>query len=106
MVMSKTALAKKKKPKVAQPSGGMRQMAAGEFKAKCLAIMDEVNETGRPLLVTKRGEPSIKVFPARNGDNKKKGSILGRLEGIIKINGDPDDLVKPIFPLEDWDMLK
>jgi len=105
MVMSKTALAKKKKPKAAKSLGGIRQMAAGEFKAKCLAIMDEVNETGRPLVVTKRGEPVIEVFPARNR-NKKKDSIIGRLEGVMKINGDPDDLVKPIFPLEDWDMLK
>ena len=79
--MSKTALAKKKKPKNRQiASAALRQMAAGEFKAKCLAIMDEVNETGRPLVVTKRGEPVIEVFPARKG-NKKKDSILGRLEG-------------------------
>jgi prevent-host-death family protein len=104
--MNKTTLAKKKKPKAATGIGGLRQMAAGEFKAKCLAIMDEVNETGRPLLVTKRGQPSIKIFPARSGSKKKKDSIIGRLEGIFKINGDPDDLVKPIFPLEDWDMLK
>ena len=103
--MNKTTLAKKKNPKAATGPGGLRQMAAGEFKAKCLAIMDEVNETGRPLLVTKRGQPSITVFPARNA-SKKKDSIIGRLEGIFKINGDPDDLVKPIFPLEDWDMLK
>jgi prevent-host-death family protein len=104
--MSKTVLAKtKKKPrKQAESIDGVRRMAAGEFKAKCLGIMDEVKETGRPLIVTKRGVPVIEVFPARNGN--KKSSILGRLEGIIKIKGDPDDFVKPIFPLEDWDMLK
>src|SRR5271165_1051474 len=102
--MSKTALTKKKKP-AAKILSGLRQMAAGEFKAKCLAIMDEVNETGRPLVVTKRGEPVIEVFPARNG-KKKKDNFIGRLEGIMKINGGPDDLIKPIFPLEDWDMLK
>ena len=102
--MNKTALEKKKKPKAATSLGGLRQMAAGEFKAKCLGIMDEVNETGRPLVVTKRGEPVIKIVPFRN--DKKRSDFLGRLEGIIKINGDPDDLVKPIFPLEDWDMLK
>ena len=67
--------------------------------------MDEVKTTGKPLVVTKRGEPVIEVFPARSAD-RKKGSFIGRLEGIMKINGDPDDLVKPIFPLEDWDMLK
>lgn len=103
--MSKVEMAKKKRPKAAKVSAGMRQMAAGEFKAKCLAIMDELNETGRPLLVTKRGKPSIKILPAANAD-KRNRSIIGRLEGVMKINGDPDDLVKPIFPLEDWDMLK
>jgi len=103
--MGKTALAKMKKSNPVKAPAGMRQMAAGEFKAKCLAIMDEVNKTGRPLLVTKRGEPSITVFPARNA-KKKKDNFFGRLEGIIEIVGDPDDLVKPVFPLEDWDMLK
>jgi prevent-host-death family protein len=103
MVMSKAVLAKKK-PKAAKALGGLRQMAAGEFKAKCLGIMDEINETGRPLVVTKRGEPVIKIVPIRNGN--KKDNFFGRLKGIIEIVGDPDDLVKPIFPLEDWDMLK
>jgi len=104
MVMSKIVPAKRK-PKAEKTLAGVRQMAAGEFKAKCLSVMDEVNETGRPVVVTKRGEPVIKVVPIRNG-RRKKDDFLGRLEGIIKINGDPDDLVKPIFPLEDWDMLK
>jgi prevent-host-death family protein len=104
--MSKSTVVRKKKPNaVATPPGGMRQMAAGEFKAKCLAVMDEVNETGQPVLVTKRGEPSITVFPARNR-RKDPDSIFGRLEGIIEIVGDPDDLIKPVFPLEDYDMLK
>ena len=103
--MSKVTLAKRKNPAAARTISGIRQMAAGEFKAKCLGIMDEVNETGRPLVVTKRGEPVIKVVPIANG-RKKKGDFFGRLEGIIEIVGDPDDLVKPIFPLEDWDMLK
>ena len=70
--MNKATLAKKKSKAATGPDP--RQMAAGEFKAKCLAIMDEVYETGRPLVVTKRGEPVIEVFPARNR-NKKKDSI-------------------------------
>jgi prevent-host-death family protein len=105
MVMSKPALAKKKKSKAIKSLSAVRQMAAGEFKAKCLAIMDEVNETGRRLVVTKRGKPVIEVVPIRNG-GKRKDNFFGRLKGIIEIVGDPDDLVKPIFPLEDWDMLK
>jgi antitoxin (DNA-binding transcriptional repressor) of toxin-antitoxin stability system len=105
MVMRKKASAAKKAPKAAKSDAGLRQMAAGEFKAKCLAIMDELNETGRPLIITKRGVPVMKAVPIQNA-TKKKDDFIGRLEGIIKINGDPDDLVKPIFPLEDWDMLK
>jgi prevent-host-death family protein len=83
--------------------GAAREIAAGEFKAKCLAIIDEVNETGQEVIITKRGKATAKLIPFRA---RKKDSFLGRLEGIIKINGDPDDLIKPIFPLEDWDMLK
>lgn len=103
MVIKTTALAKKKKP-TAKTLGGLRQMAAGEFKAKCLGVLDEVQETGRHVVVTKRGKPVAKVVPIANG--KKKANFFGRLEGIIEIVGDPDDLVKPVFPLEDWDMLR
>ena len=41
----------------------MRTMPAGEFKAKCLAVMAEVNATGQPVLVTKRGKPLARVLP-------------------------------------------
>jgi prevent-host-death family protein len=104
MVMSKTALAKKKS-KAIESLAGQRQMAAGEFKAKCLAIMDEVKNTGKSVVVTKRGEPVIKVVPIGSHARRKK-SLLGRLVGVMTIVGDPDDLLKPIFPLEDYDMLK
>ena len=89
-----------KKKKDAAPA---RQIAAGEFKAKCLGLIDQVNATGQELIITKRGKPAAKLIPFQKGNTS---SIIGRLEGILRINGDPDDLVKPIFPLEDWDMLK
>jgi len=104
--MSKIAGHKKKNTKAEPSIFGVRQMAAGEFKAKCLAIMDEVKETGRPLIVTKRGEPTIKVVPINDGTRKPKDNFFGRLRGVIEIVGDPDDLIKPVFPLEDYDMLK
>lgn len=37
------------------------QIPAGEFKAKCLALLDEVAETGAEFIVTKRGRPVAKV---------------------------------------------
>ena len=102
--MNKTALTRKK-PNAAATLAGVRQIAAGEFKAKCLRIMDEINETGKPLVVTKRGVPMVRLVPITKSGMKPK-SIIGRLEGIMQIVGDPDDLIKPIFPLEDYDMLK
>ncbi len=101
VTMSKILIKKKPNARIRPVE---RTMAAGEFKAKCLRIMDELNETGRPMIVTKRGQPTIKVIPIAKG--KKKDSIFGRLAGIMKIHGDPDDLIKPIVPMEDWDMLK
>jgi len=38
-----------------------RSIAAGKFKAECLSLLDEVAETGRPLVVTKRGKPVARV---------------------------------------------
>lgn len=103
--MSRTALAKKK-PKALKTLNGQRLMAAGQFKAKCFRIMDEVPEPGKPLVVTKRGKPVIEVLPARPANKEEEGPIFGRLKGIVTIVGDPDDLIKPVFPLEDCDMLK
>jgi prevent-host-death family protein len=101
MVPKSSAKRKLTSPLIAR--NGLREIAAGEFKAKCLALLDEVNETGQELIITKRGKPTAKLIPFRP---LAKKSFIGRLEGIMKINGDPDDLIKPVFPEEDWDMLK
>ncbi len=100
--MAKMA-SKKKKPAALLAVKGGKQIAAAEFKAKCLSLIDEVSNTGREVVITKRGTPKAKLIPFKQ---QKKDPFFGRLKGIIKIVGDPDDLVKPVFPLEDWDMLK
>jgi prevent-host-death family protein len=74
----------------------MKEMAAGEFKAKCLAIMDEVQKTGEPVLITKHGKPVAKLVAAPNsGDD-----VFGYMAGKVKIIG---DIVGPIIPEEDWE---
>jgi len=101
--MKAIAQKKTKKPQASSQAGG-RHIAAGEFKAKCLRIMDEINQTGRPMVVTKRGVPVVRLVPIR--DDKKKPDFFGRLKGIVEIVGDLDDLIEPITPLEDYDVLK
>ncbi len=40
-----------------------RQITASRFEAQCLALLDEVAETGEPLIVTKRGRPVARLVP-------------------------------------------
>jgi prevent-host-death family protein len=63
-----------------------RRIPAGQFKAKCLALLDEVAETGRSVVVTKRGRPVARVSPV-------KGSAPRPLLGsVLKEH----DLISPI----------
>ncbi len=43
----------------------MKRMRAGVFKARCLALMDDIQASGEPLVVTKRGKPVVKVILLR-----------------------------------------
>ena len=74
----------------------MKQMAAGEFKAQCLAIMDQVFESGEPVLITKHGKPEAKVVPAE----KQADEIFGYMAGKVKIVG---DIVGAAAAIKDWE---
>jgi len=46
----------------------MRTLAATEFKARCLAALDEVARTGEEVTITKRGKAVARLVPpARAG---------------------------------------
>ena len=77
----------------------MKKIAAAEFKARCLTLMDDVRSTREPIIITKRGKPVAKLVPA----DEPEREFIGRLKGIIKIVG---DIESPIVPLEDWDALR
>jgi prevent-host-death family protein len=59
-------------------------IAAGQFKAKCLALLDEVAETGKEIVITKRGK---KVARLVRVDDKPE-AIFGRGKGTGRILGD------------------
>lgn len=52
-----------------------RTVPAGEFKQRCLALLDQVAESGVPLTVTKRGRPVARVVPIEAPAPPFKGSI-------------------------------
>jgi prevent-host-death family protein len=60
-----------------------KTIAASEFKAKCLKILERLDPPG--LIITKRGRPIAKVTPIQLEDNLK---LVGSMKGKIKIKGD------------------
>ena len=77
----------------------MKQMRASAFKALCLAVMDTVQATGEPVVVTKRGKPVVKVVPVK----QENDDIFGFMAGKFDIVG---DIESPVTPLKDWKIFK
>lgn len=74
----------------------MRTMAASEFKARCLRVMEEVRSRRESVLITKKGRPVARLVPA----DEPPSNIFGSLAGVIEITG---DIEAPAFPLADWE---
>jgi prevent-host-death family protein len=60
---------------------------AGEFKARCLALLDRVAETGQELVVTKRGRPVARLVPVEPPASLR-GSVVWEGDLISPIEGD------------------
>lgn len=74
----------------------MQKIPAARFKSHCLAVMDQVSETGEAVIVTKHGKPVVKLVPAESdGDD-----IFGFMSGKATIVGD----VETSAPLIDWNL--
>ena len=69
----------------------MTPVAAGTFKAKCLAMFDEVETKKRTFVVTKRGRPVACIVPVRSDARATlRGSLVHE-----------DDLLAPVDA--EWD---
>lgn len=53
-----------------------KSIAAGEFKAKCLALLDEVDAHGSSIVITKRGRPVARVVPLPRAESALLGSLI------------------------------
>jgi prevent-host-death family protein len=60
----------------------VKQIAAAQFKERCLSILDRVGPDG--IVITKRGRPVAKLIPIQT----ESASLIGVLKGKIKIKGD------------------
>jgi prevent-host-death family protein len=74
-----------------------RTIPAGAFKARCLAIMDEVAAKRQAVVITKRGKPVAKLVPVEQEKDDIFGFMKGK--GTIEIKG---DIVSPALTPEEW----
>ena len=59
-------------------------IAAGEFKAKCLGLLEEVRQQRKEITITKRGKPVARLVPI----DAERPVIFGRLKGSGRVLGD------------------
>lgn len=96
MKNGKGAARVRKKTAAKRPGVAGRSMAAAEFKARCLELMDQVRETGVEYVVTKHGEPVAKLVPFTA---PRRTPLFGSMKGtVLKFE-------RPLDPLDDeWDV--
>jgi prevent-host-death family protein len=74
-----------------------KAIKASEFKAKCLALLDEVAASGDRLVITKNGKPVADLVPHR----ATRPSPFGLFKGQMEITG---DIMSPIDV--EWEAMK
>jgi prevent-host-death family protein len=79
----------------------MKEVAISEFKAKCLSLLDQVQKTKKPILVTRFGKPVAEVIPA--SPNAQGADWFGSMKDEIKILG---DIISPANNEDDWEALR
>ncbi len=78
----------------------MDEIAISAFKAKCLALVEEVRKTKRPLRITRFGKPVADVVPACP---EPKRNWLGSMAGTADIVG---DIISPVVDEHEIEALR
>jgi len=76
----------------------MESMAISEFKSTCLAVLERVRRTKKPVLITRFGQPVAEVVPPSAPPRPK--SWIGSMAGTGKILG---DIISPAGKTSDWE---
>jgi prevent-host-death family protein len=79
----------------------MQEVAISEFKAKCLALLEQVRKTKKPIRITRFGKPVAEVVPP--SAPKPTGDWLGYMKGTAEIVG---DIVSPVIDLDDIEAMR
>ena len=77
------------------------KVTATDFKAKCLALIEEMNRTKVPIIVTNRGKPVAEMFPVRANEDAKP--FIGSMKGTVYHYDDP---FSPAIDPEEWEAMQ
>ena len=80
-----------------------KEIPAGEFKQRCLAILDEVAATHREYVVTKRGRPVARVVSIVS-DREKEDEILATLRGSGRMLVEEEEFLQPLTRVAGWNL--
>ena len=79
----------------------MEEVSISEFKAKCLALLEQVRKTRQPLRITRHGKPVAEVVPP--SPVVDRSAWIGSMKGRMKILG---DIISPANDENDWEVLR
>ena len=77
-----------------------KEVSVSKFKATCLELLREIQETGQSVVITKHGKPIAEVHPPQR---RRDRSPIGIMKGRGEILG---DIVSPVVPAHEWEALK
>ena len=78
----------------------MTEVPISEFKAKCLALLEQVRRTRQPILITRHGNPVAEVIPPT--------AIVDRAAwiGSMKDSKIIGDIISPANDEDEWEVLR
>ena len=79
----------------------MKEVAISEFKAKCLALLEEVRRTKKPIRVTRFGRPVAEIVPPSAVMDRE--AWTASMKGSFQIVG---DIVAPANDEDEWEALR
>jgi len=79
----------------------MQEIAISEFKAKCLAVLERVRATKKPIRITRFGKPVAEVIPPTAVEDRK--AWIGSMKNSMRITG---DIISPATDEDEWEVLR
>jgi prevent-host-death family protein len=77
----------------------MIEVPISVFKAQCLALLEEVRRTRKPLRITRHGKPVAEIIPASKPLSRKEW--FDSMKGSVQVLG---DIVSPAGDESDWEI--